>query len=98
MEFKLTKLIGIYPSTRKSCDILFDKINNMKDEKIIIDFSEVVGITHSFASQYAYHKKNSPKNVREININDNVLNMINFTNKPKKITDNEKIELKTFTL
>ena len=94
----LSKLLGTYPSTRKSVDELFKKINSMKAKNIIIDFNNVFGITHSFAAQYIYNKNNCTKSIKEINKNENVNSMFNVIGKHKKIELEKNIPIEDFTL
>ncbi len=97
-EFNLSKLIGTYPSTRYSCDNLFDEIKKSGDNNIVIDFTGVIGITHSFAAQYTYNKKNSFKNIIEKNKDDNVIKMFNTIGKAKKISKINDITTEEFNL
>ncbi len=97
-EFHLANIVGTYPATRYSCDKLFDNINKSRDNNIIIDFSAVSGITHSFAAQYIYNKKNTGKKIIERNENDNVIKMFNIIGKARKIYKMDDITVEEFRL
>ncbi|MFG1391187.1 hypothetical protein [Acidiplasma aeolicum] len=94
---KLNDFISKYPAYRISADKLFNYINNIKENDIIIDFINIEGITHSFASQYLNDKNLCKKNIKEINMNDNVMKMFETLNKKKRINNNN-IEVSNFNL
>lgn len=94
---KLVDFISKYPAYRISADKLFNFINNLNEENIIIDFSGVEGITHSFASQYFDDKKSTNRNIKEINVNDNVTKMFKTLGNKKTFNDHN-IEISNFSL
>ena len=94
----VASMIGIYPTTRESCDDLFKKINESIEENIIIDFKDVIGITNSFASQYLFNINKCKKNILEKNKNKNIVSMLEITNKIKKPTKVEYLEITHFQL
>ena len=59
----LVDIIGRYPTTRESCDELFNKINKLTEDSIIIDFSNIIGTTNSFASEYVFNKNKCKKTI-----------------------------------
>ena len=92
---KLYEFVSTYPSYRLSADKLFDFIKNNSDDKIIVDFSNVEGVTHSFASQYRIDKKYCSKDVKEINMGDNVKKMFKSLNN-KKTDEQGYVEIQDF--
>ena len=55
---------------------LFDKINSLDDDEFIIDFKDVYFISRTFAQAYYTSKKQSDKNISEINLSDDVKPMM----------------------
>ncbi len=97
IEIKIKDYISEYPVSREAADNLFDYINKLNEDNIKIDFYEVIGISHSFASQYRFDKRRYKKNITEINRNEDVINMFK-TLDHKKIADNREIEVGHFEL
>jgi hypothetical protein len=95
-RISLLDIIGTYPTTRKSCDELFNKINKSTDDNIIIDFSNVIGITNSFASEYVFNKNKCKKTIIEKNQNNNIISMLDMVNKIKKPDKVESIKIENF--
>ena len=91
---RLCDLISKYPAYRTTADNLFKIINGNDDNNIQIDFANVIGITHSFASQYKKNKSLCNKIVKEVNENENVLKMFQILDKPKRPIKNNNIERK----
>ncbi len=89
----LYKFTFKFPVFRDQADDLFKYINNLTCNNIIIDFSNIDLINHSFASQYTINKKNSNKNIKEINENEDVRKMFEFKPNKKSLNFNE-IQLK----
>lgn len=85
--------ISSYPVSRSAADQLFQDINNSDIDDIIINFENVTGITHSFASQYRFDKNKCRKNITEINTNGNIVKMFK-TLDHKKIANTAPIEIK----
>ena len=94
---KLADFISKYPAYRISANKLFNFIDKLNEENIIIDFSNVEGITHSFASQYFDDKKLTKKNIKELDMNDNVTKMFKTLNNKKTFND-YNIEISNFSL
>ena len=82
---KLYEFVSTYPSYRLSAHKLFDFIKNNSDDKIMVDFSNVEWVTHSFASQYRIDKKYCSTDVKEINMGDNVKKMFKSLNNKKRM-------------
>lgn len=53
---------------RHSADDLFDYINSLSTQKIVIDFTGIKSITRSFAHQYIVNKTKSEKQIAECEI------------------------------
>jgi len=50
---------------RHSADDLFEYINSLSTQKVVIDFSGIKSITRSFAHQYIVNKTKSNKQIAE---------------------------------
>lgn len=92
----LVDIIGRYPTTRESCDELFNKINKLTEDSIIIDFSNIIGTTNSFASEYVFNKNKCKKTIIERNKNKNITSMFDIVNKIKKPDKIENIQIENF--
>ena len=53
---------------RHNANVLFDLIESLDEETVLIDFSGVRSITWSFVHEYVSRRGRSPKSVREINM------------------------------
>ena len=63
---------------------------------ILMDFKDVVGMTHSFASPYLLQKKISNKHITEENMNKDVVEMFRFSSNPRKQVHIENISIGKF--
>ena len=93
---QIAEFVSFFPSFRISADKLFEFSNNIEDMNILMDFTDVVGMTHSFASQYLLQKKVSNKHITEENMNKNVVEMFRFSSNPRKQVHVEKISIGKF--
>ena len=77
---------------RDIANSFFNKINAMDAPIIVIDFTGVRTISRSFAHQYLVRKKESPKEIKETNMPDNVSKMFDVVersvseNHPRTLT------------
>lgn len=60
--------ISKYLVTKVSCDHLFNKIEELGDNEIVLDFLLVYYISNEFIDAYIYDKKMSTKKIIEKNI------------------------------
>lgn len=60
---------------------LIEKINDFDEDDIIIDFKDVSFISRAFAQAYYASKKRSPKDITEINMNDDIKPMMEMIEK-----------------
>ncbi len=67
-----------YLAFRDTADALFNFIETMKLEEVILDFKGITGVTHSFADQYCVNLKKTKKIVRTINMEENVSKMMDI--------------------
>lgn len=51
---------------------LIDILNKIPEETFIIDFKEVIFVTMNYAQAYYTAKLDSPKNISEINLSDEI--------------------------
>lgn len=65
----------------QSATSLIDKVNQINEMEFIIDFEGVFFISRSFAQAYYASKKRSPKNIKEINLSDDVKPMMEMIEK-----------------
>lgn len=77
---------------RSSAEKLFADINQLSDNKIILDFSGVTSITRSFAHQYVQNKKKSNKEITENNLSLDIEKMFEIVSNPQrtKLIDEDK--------
>jgi hypothetical protein len=68
--------ISKYLVTKISCDYLFDKINNLNENEIRLDFTLVYYISNEFMEEYKINKNNCKKNITEVNMPLNFKNFI----------------------
>ena len=54
---------------------LFDEINLENDDEILIDFSEVIFMSRSFAQEYLFQKLTSDKKIVECDVPENIQKM-----------------------
>ena len=71
----MRKEISKYLITKISCDYLFDKINNLNENDIKLDFLLVYYISNEFMKEYKINKSICKKNITEVNM---PLNFKNF--------------------
>lgn len=80
MKILIKELLSSSLSSVFAVEQLFEEINKSEDNNIILDYREVDFITLSFAQAYIASKKQSNKNIKEINLtkeNQTTLNLIN---------------------
>ena len=92
MIMKMSEKVGPDLATRKSCDRLFQSLEQTPEKQITLDFSKTQSISRSFAHQYLMRKNSSTKIILEIHVPKTVQEMINFVKNEsgKKPTDNWK--------
>ena len=66
---------------RSSADELFNYINNLELNDIIIDFNTVQAITRAFTHQYLSNKKKCQKKITDINLSPQIRNMFEIIEK-----------------
>ena len=69
---------------RDQTDLFFEKLNTKSEENIVIDFSNVVLISRSFADQYILRKARSHKRIAECNLPENVQKMFQIVTRLTK--------------
>ena len=80
--------------TSKKALYLFEKeLSEVVVDHLIIDFSQVESISHSFAYQYLVCKNKSKKKIREINVHENICRVIKSAQQEID-TANRKIKIK----
>lgn len=72
----INKILSEHLVFRISCNALFDELETLEDNEIVIDFSNVKTISRSFAHQYLIRKSTSNKIIREENLPDNINKML----------------------
>lgn len=80
MEKKIimSKEIGEYIATRNSIASIFNKINELSENNIIMDFKGVKFISRSPASEYLKLREKTDKNLTEKNMSDEVKSMFSL--------------------
>ena len=79
----LTKFISENLLLRNSANVLFNYINDRNATKIIIDFKKIQSISRAFTHQYVLNKKESKKNIIDINISPHIKNMFEIIEKTR---------------
>jgi hypothetical protein len=80
---------------RTSALPFFERLENMQEEEIQVDFSDILSISRSFAHEYDTRKNQSKKKITEINLPDNVEKMFRIiTNRPR-LLDSNSMEVET---
>lgn len=74
---KLSQIFGNNIFTRRTISNLFEKLNQMKDKKLELDFSGIDFISRSCADEYIKQKKSTEKKIVEVNMQDDVCSMFN---------------------
>ncbi len=64
----MRKEISKYLITKISCDYLFDKINNLNENDIRLDFLLVYYISNEFMRAYKTNKSICKKDITEVNM------------------------------
>ena len=72
MIINISKEIGSSLELNSSAVNFISKINNLNDIEFIIDFNGVYFISRAFAQAYYASKRQSPKNITEINLSSDV--------------------------
>lgn len=92
---KISEVVSPDLALRDTADYFFNMLESIHENKVIINFVDVVSISRSFAHEYISRKTSSKKTIDEINMPQNVDKMFNLVknpNKPKFI-DIEKIAI-----
>ena len=63
---------GTHLESSKDAVELVDILNKIPEKSFIIDFKEVMFVTMNYAQAYYSAKLDSPKNISEINISDEI--------------------------
>ena len=72
--------------TRNTISSFFEKINELKDKEIALDFSSIDFISRSCADEYLKRKQDSKKKIVEVNMSKEVCSMFNAVqNQYKKV-------------
>ena len=77
LKYEISKNLAL----RSSAQRLFVKINNESTQDVEVDFSDIMTISRSFASEYIANKKNTSKTIHEINLPLNVKKMFDIVNR-----------------
>lgn len=83
-KIQLKKFISKNLLLRNSANELFNYINEIKTPKIIVNFNNVQSITRAFTHQYLINKKNSNKNIINVNISPHVKKMFELSENSDK--------------
>jgi hypothetical protein len=82
IDIKIYRQLGPNLALRDTAISLFDLIEALSDHSITIDFSGVESISRSFADEYVKRKASSHKNIKERNVPQNVVKMLDIVTKP----------------
>lgn len=83
-RISLFEVFGNNIVTRNSVSSFFEEINNSKKAKVILDFSRITFISRSCADEYLKQRKESKKNIVEVNMPKNICDMFNLVNRQYK--------------
>ncbi len=92
----LSKLIAKNLTLRESADKVFDYVETLKENKIIMDFSRIEFVSRSFTDEYLERKQKTIKSVEERNLHMNVKRMFEIVNISRK-KHNRKVFPKVHT-
>lgn len=67
---------------RHNARVLFDRIESVQDDTVILDFKSVKTMTRSFAHEYLSKKSKSSKLIKEVNVSPNIRRMFNVVDNP----------------
>lgn len=70
--------------TRSKISSFFEKINRLKEDKIMIDFKDIEFISRSCADEYLKLKSKSNKTLVEINMSNEINSMFNLVKHQQK--------------
>lgn len=75
IKLLLSERFGNKIFTRSTISDFFDELNNMKEDKIMLDFKDIDFISRSCADEYLKLKEKFSKNIIEENMSDAVCSM-----------------------
>ena len=81
---QLAKFISKNLLLRNSADELFNYINKINSDEIIIDFDKIQSVTRAFIHQYLLNKYKSEKDIIDVNISPSVKTMFEIVEKTSK--------------
>ena len=84
ITIKLKDLLNESLEMNFIADDLFKYINNLKEDKILLDFKGIEFISLAFAQEYVYQKQNSFKRIYETNLSKEVKPMLRLVETRKK--------------
>ncbi|RJS92436.1 hypothetical protein CW705_02820 [Candidatus Bathyarchaeota archaeon] len=100
-EIKISKVLSKDLALRQNAAALFDYLESLPEDKIVIDFSDVRTITRSFAQEYESRKAKSQKTIIESNVPINVKRMFDVIKRASekiKLLDMKKVKPIMFTM
>ena len=69
---------------RNSANELFNYINEINSNKIIVDFVKIESVTRAFTHQYLLNKNKSEKDITDVNISPSIKTMFDIVEKTSK--------------
>jgi len=80
-KIKIKNFINPSLEFNTAASLFFKKINEMPEKEFIIDFTDVIFMSRSFAQEYCYQKSGSVKNIEEINMSPDVESVFSIVDK-----------------
>ena len=69
---------------RGVADVFFDELEQTESKKLTLDFTAVKSVSRSFAHQYSIRKKSSRKEIKEINMSEEIARMFELVNRNQR--------------
>jgi len=100
-EIMISEVLSQDLALRQNAAALFDYLESLPEDMILINFSDVRTITRSFAQEYESRKAKSRKTIIEINVPMNVKRMFDIIKKApekRKLLDIKKGKMIMLTM
>jgi len=100
-KMKMKEKLSENLSLRDLAKNLFDYLNKLEQNEIMLDFAGIKSISNSFAQEYLEQKKISKKLIREENVPENIQKMFDvIASEPEKpqLIDIKKIKVTCLSL
>ena len=80
-KIKIKDMINSSLELNSAASIFFDEVNKLPQDKIEIDFENIIFISRSFTQEYFSQKKKTQKDITEVNIPTDILPIFKMVEK-----------------